>query len=153
MADKTMLGKMLVMAANAHGGQFDRGGHPYFLHVLAVMNFIHEVNTDEELLCIALGHDIIEDTSVTYKDLRDAGFSERVIDGIRALTKVKGQTYEEYKLAVFANHDAIVVKMADIRHNTDLRRLKGVSEKDLVRVVKYNKFYEELKSLRTDLNY
>jgi (p)ppGpp synthase/HD superfamily hydrolase len=97
-------------------------------------------------MCIALGHDIIEDTSVTYKDLRDTGISERVIEGIRALTKVPGETYEEYKGRVFGSEDAMRVKMADLRHNTDIRRLKGVTEKDIARMAKYHLFYMELKS-------
>ena len=139
-----MLDKMLVIATNAHSGQFDRGGNPYILHPLAVMYYLK--TNDEELMCMALGHDLIEDTSVTYKDLREAGISERVIDGIRALTKQPGQTYDEYKQNVFANIDAMKVKMADLRHNTDIRRLKGVTEKDLARMAKYQMFYLELKS-------
>jgi (p)ppGpp synthase/HD superfamily hydrolase len=99
---------------------------------------------DEELQCIALGHDVIEDTDVTYKDLKEAGMTDRIISGIRALTKVPGQTYEEYKEGVFANVDAMKVKLADLRHNTDVRRLKGVSEKDIARMEKYHRFYLEL---------
>lgn len=139
-----MLDKMLVIATNAHSGQFDRGGNPYILHPLKVMHYLK--TDDEELMCIALGHDVIEDTKVTYRDLRDAGISERVIAGIRALTKLPGQTYDEYKEGVFANVDAMRVKMADLRHNTDIRRLKGISEKDIERMVKYQKFYLELQS-------
>lgn len=137
-----MLAKMLVLATNAHSGQFDRGGSPYILHPLKVMHYLK--TDDEELQCIALGHDVIEDTSTTYQDLRDAGMSDRVIEGIRALTKVPGQTYEEYKEGVFANEDAMRVKVCDLRHNTDIRRLKGVTEKDIERMVKYQKFYIEL---------
>ena len=95
---------------------------------------------------MALGHDVIEDTKVTYKDLRDAGISERVIKGITALTKQRGQTYEEYKECIFASEDAMRVKMADLRHNTDIRRLKGVTEKDLARVAKYHTFYLEIRA-------
>ena len=138
-----MLGTMLVLATNAHAGQFDKSGAPYILHPLRVM---HTLKTDdEELQCIALGHDIIEDTDVTYKDLVDAGISQRVIEGIAALTKLPGQTYDEYKKGVFANKDAMLVKMADLRHNSDLRRLKGVTEKDIKRTVKYMMFFQELK--------
>jgi guanosine-3',5'-bis(diphosphate) 3'-pyrophosphohydrolase len=137
-----MLDKMLVIATNAHAGQFDRGGSPYILHPLRVMSFLKV--DDEELQCIALGHDVIEDTSVTYKDLRDSGISERVITGIRALTKVPGETLDEYKERVFANPDAMAVKLCDLRHNTDIRRLKGVTEKDVARMAKYHTFYVEL---------
>ena len=143
-----MLGTMLVIATNAHAGQFDRGGAPYILHPLKVMHYLK--SDDEELMCMALGHDVIEDTSMTYRDLRDAGISERVVAGIRALTKLPGQTYEEYKAGVFASEDAMRVKLADLRHNTDIRRLKGVTEKDIARMAKYHMFYMEIKSRLVD---
>lgn len=139
-----MLNTMLVIATNAHNGQFDKGGNPYILHPLKVMHYLK--SDDEELMCMALGHDVIEDTSVTYKDLRDAGISERVITGITALTKQRGQTYEEYKECIFANPDAMRVKLADLRHNTDIRRLKGVTEKDIARMTKYHTFYMEIRA-------
>ena len=139
-----LLGKMIVIATNAHAGQFDRGGNPYILHPLRVMSYLK--TDDEELMCIALEHDVIEDTSVTYRDLREAGMTERIIAGIKALTKQPGQTYEEYKAGVFANVDAMRVKMCDLRHNTDIRRLKGVTEKDITRMAKYHAFYMELKA-------
>ena len=137
-----MLAKMLVIATNAHAGQFDRGGNPYILHPLKVMHYLK--SDDEELQCIALGHDVVEDTPVTFKDLRDAGISERVIDAIRILTKMPGQTLEEYKELVFGSVDAMKVKLSDLRHNTDIRRLKGVTEKDIARMVKYQVFYTEI---------
>lgn len=137
-----MLAKMLVIATNAHAGQFDRGGNPYILHPLKVMHYLK--SDDEELQCIALGHDVVEDTTVTFKDLRDAGISERVIDAIRVLTKMPGQTLEEYKSMVFGSVDAMKVKLSDLRHNTDIRRLKGVTEKDIARMVKYQVFYTEI---------
>lgn len=137
-----MLASMLVLATNAHAGQFDRGGNPYILHPLKVMHYLK--TTDEELQCIALGHDVVEDTKTTYRDLEQAGMSQRVIEGIRALTKVPGETYEEYQQRVYANVDAMRVKVCDLRHNTDIRRLKGVTEKDIERLVKYQKFYIEL---------
>ena len=144
-----MLGKMLHIVTNAHDGQFDRGGQPYVLHVLKVMHYLK--TTDEELQCIALGHDVAEDTSVTYADLREAGMSERVITGIRALTKQPGQTLEEYKTGVFANTDAMRVKLCDLRHNSDIRRLKGVTEKDLARMAKYHQFYVEIQAKLAEL--
>ena len=139
-----MLAKMLLIATNAHAGQFDRGGTPYILHPLKVMHYLK--TDDEELQCIALGHDVIEDTDVTYRDLREAGISERVIAGIDALTKRPGETYEDYKERVYANRDAMKVKLCDLRHNTDIRRLKGVREKDLERMAKYQRFYLEIQA-------
>jgi (p)ppGpp synthase/HD superfamily hydrolase len=143
-----MLDKMLVICTNAHHGQYDRGGRPYILHPLRVMSFLK--TDDEELQCIALGHDVIEDTNTTYADLRAAGISERVIEGIRALTKQPGQTYDEYKEVVFASKDAMTVKLCDLRHNTDIRRLKGVTEKDIARMAKYHTFYLEIQTKMVD---
>lgn len=138
-----MLSKMLVLATNAHAGQTDKAGKPYILHCLKVMHYLK--SEDEELMCIALGHDIIEDTKVTYVDLWSQGYSARIIEGIRALTKQRGQTYDEYKHQVFANKDAMRVKMCDLRHNSDIRRLKGITEKDVARIAKYHQFYLEIK--------
>ena len=137
-----MLGKMLVLATNSHDGQLDKGGKPYILHCLKVMHYLK--TDDEELMCIALGHDLIEDTKVTYYELNELGFSERVIDGIWSLTKQHGQTYDEYKEQVFSNKDAMRVKLCDLRHNSDIRRLKGVTEKDVARIAKYHQFYLEI---------
>lgn len=137
-----MLNKMLVLATTRHAGQFDRGGNPYILHPLKVMYYLK--SNDEELQCIALAHDLVEDTDTTYTELREMGFSERVIQGIAALTKVPGESYDEYKVRVKANPDAVKVKMCDLRHNTDIRRLKGVTDKDLARIEKYHRFYTEL---------
>jgi len=148
MTKGEMLDRMLVLCTNAHHGQFDKGGRPYILHPLRVMSFLK--TDDEELQCIALGHDVIEDTKTTYKDLTEAGISQRVQDGIRALTKVPGETYDEYKLRVFASKDAMTVKMCDLRHNSDIRRLKGVTEKDIERIAKYHKFYLEIQARLVD---
>jgi GTP diphosphokinase / guanosine-3',5'-bis(diphosphate) 3'-diphosphatase len=137
-----LLSRMLHIATNAHHGQFDRGGQPYILHVLKVMHYLK--SDDEELNCIALGHDVIEDTKTTYAELREAGMTDRVIEGIRALTKLPGQTLEEYKAGVLDNPDAMRVKLCDLRHNSDIRRLKGITEKDIARMKKYHEFYLEI---------
>lgn len=105
-----MLSRMLHIATNAHHGQFDRGGQPYILHVLKVMHYLK--SDDEELQCIALGHDVIEDTKTTYQELHEAGMSERVIAGIAALTKLPGQTLEEYKTGVLPTQMQCVLNCA-----------------------------------------
>jgi guanosine-3',5'-bis(diphosphate) 3'-pyrophosphohydrolase len=139
-----LLGNVLVLATNAHAGQFDRGGNPYILHPMKVMHYLK--SDDEELQCMALLHDVVEDTKTTWDDLVAVGCTERVINGVKALTKMPGESYDQYKERVFANADAMKVKMADLRHNTDIRRLKGVTEKDIIRMEKYNRFYLELQA-------
>ena len=140
-----LLNKMLVLATNSHANQFDKGGNPYILHPIAVMHLLGDA--DEETRCIALGHDIVEDCNVTYKQLGELGFTPRIIEGIRSLTKIPGESYDEYKTKVKANPDAVRVKIADLTHNTDIRRLKGVAAKDMARMEKYFHFYMELVSL------
>lgn len=143
-----MLNNMIALATALHNGQYDKAGVPYILHPIKVMHYLK--TDDEELKCIAIGHDILEDTECTDVILRGHGLSDRVIRGIVAMTKTKGQSYEDYKIQVMTNPDAIRVKMADLRHNMDIRRLKGVTEKDVLRVAKYMAFYEELKEALRD---
>ena len=142
MSKGEMLSKMIKIAVDAHYGQFDKGGKPYILHCLTVM---HKLRTDdEELQCIAIGHDLIEDTDVDADTLRAEGISERVIAGIEDLTKRKGQTVEEYLTRIKRNPDVVKVKKSDLKHNSDIRRLKGVSSKDITRMIKYHEMYLEL---------
>ncbi len=139
---KQMLARMISIAAMAHENQFDKAGEPYILHTLKVLHYLN--SDDEELQCIAVGHDLFEDTHISSADLRVLDFSTRVIHGILSLTKEKGQHYEDYKQAVFNNEDAMRVKLADLKHNSDIRRLKGVSQKDFDRIAKYMQFYHEI---------
>lgn len=134
-----LLEKALVLMVNSHSGQFDKGGNPYQLHPLAVMAILN--SNDEELQCIALLHDTVEDSYVTFVQLEELGFTKRIIDAVRLLTKQRGQTYEEYCEGLFTNIDAMKVKMADLTHNSDIRRLKGIRDKDIERMVKYQKLY------------
>jgi len=145
MAKGEMLSKMISLATERHAGQFDKGGRPYILHPPTVM---HRLRTDdEELQCIAVGHDLLEDTKTTYQELLGLGFTPRVVNGILDLTKFEGRSEAVYRMAVKENPDATRVKMEDLRHNSDIRRLKGVTSKDIVRMIKYHEFYLELKAL------
>lgn len=151
-----MLSKAILIATQAHYGQFDRGGNPYISHTLTVLHKVGK--TSEEVQCIAVMHDVIEDctgkqiymdgtlVTVSFSMLAEMGMSERVIAGIRALTKMPGQTYDEYRACVMSNEDAMLVKLEDLRHNSDIRRLKGVYDKDIARMVKYQKFYLEIQN-------
>jgi guanosine-3',5'-bis(diphosphate) 3'-pyrophosphohydrolase len=131
-----MIDKMIQLAVKGHAGQFDKGGNPYILHVLKVMDNLH--TNDEELQCIAVGHDLIEDTKITAKEMLRHGISPRVVTAIEILTKKKGQTDDEYLNAVLSSVDCMRVKKADLQHNSDIRRLKGVRPKDITRIIKYH---------------
>jgi len=137
-----MLTIAIRIASKAHLGQFDKAGEPYILHPLKVMYKLK--TTDHELMAIAVLHDVLEDTTVSEEDLVDCGFSSRVIEGIKSVTKIQGESYDDYKKRVFVNRDGMLVKKEDLRHNSDLRRLKGTTEKDIKRVERYMKFYDEI---------
>lgn len=141
------LDKMITLAVKAHRGQLDKGGMPYILHPLAVMGLVSSTD-DIELLCIAVGHDLLEDTEVTVKTLGEWGFTDRVIDGIVALTKIDGETYDMYKAKVKASPDAVRVKICDLSHNMDLSRLgRRPTDKEIARYEKYSAFLMELLAL------
>lgn len=124
----------------------DKGGRLYIFHLERVSMALGP--DDLQLMTIGLGHDLIEDKGryVSYKELREGGFSERVIEGIRCMTKVPGESYEEYKAKVKSNRDSVRCKKKDIGDNSDLRRLRGVSDKDLQRMNNYITFYAELEA-------
>ena len=139
-----LLSRMILLATEAHKDQYDEGGHPYILHPLKVMYYLKTV--DEELQCIAVGHDLIEDTWVTVQDLINRNFTARIIFGIIGLTNVRGETDEEKFARLTQNVDIARVKMSDLRHNTDVRRLKGVTQKDIDRMVRYHNLYLKLEA-------
>lgn len=142
---KTILDTALTLCVTRHAGQYDKGGMPYALHPMKVMHYLK--SDDIDLMCVALLHDILEDTDTTVKELTELGFSDRVISAVKLLTKMPGQTADEYLDGIKTCKDAILVKMCDLRHNSDIRRLKGVTEKDVRRIEKYHKMFMELKAL------
>lgn len=122
------------IASKAHQGQVDQGGHPYILHLEAVA---HLVTTVEEKV-VALLHDIVEDTQVTYDDLRK-DFDDTIIQAVDAMTKrEKTEKFMGYLRRAKANPIAKKVKIADMIHNSDLTRLPfPPREEDLQREEKY----------------
>ena len=137
-----LLGRMIKLAAVAHDGQFDKGGHPYILHPLTVM---HKLRTDdEELQCIAVGHDLLEDTEVTVEELYALGMTKRIVVGIMGMTKSSGESEDAYYSHIEKSYDLIRVKKADLKTNSDIRRLKGVTDKDFLRMANYHRRFIQL---------
>jgi (p)ppGpp synthase/HD superfamily hydrolase len=130
------------IAISAHAGQVDKAGKDYIRHPETVASF---VKTDEEKAAAYL-HDTLEDSSVTADDLRKAGIPESVIRAVKLLTHDKSEDYLEYLDRVKVNPIARVVKLADLKHNSDLSRIKNVTEEDKQRLAKYQKAVEYLKS-------
>lgn len=138
-----MLNKAYQISKKAHEGQFDKGGQPYYLHPLAVSEKVQS----KDAKIVALLHDVIEDTSLTLEDLAKEGFSDTILTAIYTLTKQKGINYEDYMAKVKQNDLALVVKIADMNHNSDISRIPNPTEKDLQRVNKYKRMIKELSGL------
>lgn len=150
MTPADQLSMAISFAAAQHHLQFDKGGKPYILHCLKVMHYLKD-QTDYELMAGAVMHDVVEDTGATYEQLEQQGFSSRVIEIVRGMTKLPGQTPGEYLQQLMHNVDCVKVKLADLRHNSDIRRLKGVGEKDFKRIAKYMQMHETLTKHLQDL--
>lgn len=122
----------------------DKSGVPYILHCLHVM---HQMPKDDpELMMIAVMHDLVEDIDhVTIQTLVDMGYSARVVEGLRLLTHEGDTPYMDYIAALATNEDCVRVKMADLRHNSDIMRMKGLREKDMQRLEKYHRAFAYLK--------
>ncbi|MBQ3219704.1 MAG: bifunctional (p)ppGpp synthetase/guanosine-3',5'-bis(diphosphate) 3'-pyrophosphohydrolase [Clostridia bacterium] len=127
--------KALKLCFDAHKNQVDKTGMPYVFHPF----HLAEQMSDEISTICALLHDVIEDTEYTFNDIRNMGFPQEVIDVLILLTHEDGIPYMEYIEKISVNPIAKQVKLADLRHNSDLTRLNIVNEKALARVEKYQK--------------
>lgn len=117
------IARALFIANHAHLNQKDKQGVEYILHPINVMMLLN--TQDTELMEIALLHDTMEDNDqIDEEYIRNCGFSERVITALKLLTHAPGIPYMDYIEAIAANPDAKAVKIADLRHNTDIRRAK-----------------------------
>lgn len=130
----------LELAVEKHKNQTDKAGNPYILHPLHVME---NVNSKEGKI-VAILHDIIEDTDITEDYLLKIGLSKRIVDAVVELTRSKDIDYQEYIKNLSSNPLAKEVKLADLEHNMDLKRLPTLEEKDLERNRKYQIAYHYL---------
>ena len=138
-----MLSKAIALASALFEGKYDQGGKPYILHCLYVMYKLGP--DDEDLMIIGVLHDVVEDTHITIQDLREMGFSERVLAALELLTHRAGVPYMDYIKTLATNEDCKKVKRADLDHNSRILRMKGLRKKDFERLEKYFTAYEYLK--------
>ena len=132
--------KALRLCFKAHRDQLDKSGIPYVFHPFHVA----ESMPDEITTTVALLHDVVEDTDYTLEDLAAMGFPPAVMDALALMTHDDSVPYLDYVAVLKSNPVARCVKLADLRHNSDLSRLDVVDEKALARVEKYRKAIEML---------
>ena len=131
-------------AYEKHKDQFRKSGEPYIIHPLQVAYILSTIELDESTICAALLHDIVEDTSYTFEDLSNMGFPIEVIDVLKLLTHKEDVPYMEYVKKLSVNNTARKVKIADLKHNSDLTRLDLTKDKI---PPKYNLYLEAIKIL------
>ena len=125
--------KALELSFKAHKNQVDKSGIPYVYHPF----HLAEQMETEEAVIVALLHDVVEDTDCTLEDIRAMGFPDSVVEAIALMTHDKSVPYMDYVAKIKENPIAKAVKLADLKHNSDLSRLDVVDEKALKRVEKY----------------
>ena len=139
----SMTKKALKLCFDAHRDQTDKSGMPYVFHPF----HLAEQMPDEATTVVALLHDVVEDTEYTLEDLAKMGFSSDVIEAISLMTHSPNVPYMEYVAEIKANKIARIVKLADLRHNSDASRLDCVTPYDEERAEKYKKAIELLEDI------
>lgn len=137
----SLLGRAVAIAAEAHEYQYDKADAPYILHCIAVMQL---VAPDEDAMIVAVMHDVIEDTPRGFQreEIRwhiKRSFPPHTFEAIDALTHRDGESYDDYIERVATNYLARKVKVADLTHNLDPRRIPSyqIVDKDFERWNKY----------------
>ncbi len=133
--------KAMKIAIKVHSGQLDKGGNDYINHPIRVSENCS--SGDEKV--VALLHDTIEDGDITDDYLLIQGFPNYIVDAVMSVTRSKDESYFDFILRCKANPIGRRVKIADLKDNMDITRLKELTEKDINRLKKYHKAYNILK--------
>ncbi|MBR0261901.1 MAG: GTP pyrophosphokinase [Selenomonadaceae bacterium] len=122
-------------AKAAHSGQVDKAGVEYINHPLTVAANVGE---NISAIIVALLHDVAEDTNITITELKKKiPLTDDEVQALELLTHDKNISYFDYVAKIKSNNLARIVKAADLKHNSDLSRIKNPSQKDFARVDKY----------------
>lgn len=120
------LTKAMALAAKWHEYQVDKSNVPYVAHLMGVWNRVR--NESEDVQCVALLHDIFEDTQCLPHEVHKLG--QDIYDAVVCLTHTKRETYASYIQRVKQNPTARIVKLADLADNTSEYRLQHLNEGD-----------------------
>ena len=137
--------KAMKMAYNAHHGQTDCNGVPYIFHPY----HLAEQMNDEITTCVALLHDVVEDTNITIEQLEKV-FPKEVTEALKLLTHDDNTDYFEYIRAIKRNPVAKTVKMADLLHNSDQSRITDEKAVSAEKLEYWNKKYAKARQILSE---
>ena len=133
--------KAFFMMLRAHINQKDKAGRCYIFHPINVALGVKGIRAKT----VALLHDVLEDSDLySFKDF--SFLDEEQKEAILLLTHSEKVEYFEYIKRVKSNKLALAVKLSDLKHNSNLKRLKTITEKDTDRKNKYLKAIEILEN-------
>lgn len=139
----------------AHKGQCDKGGNHYFLHPFRVSqevkNYFFGWSSEFDKFiaeCVALLHDVIEDSFITADVLTNEGFEHAIVNRVVCMTRKEGESYMDYIKRIGEDNICRIVKMCDLKDNMDITRLEKLTDDDLARLKKYHKAYKYLNNLK-----
>ena len=125
--DEEILKKAYLYASEGHLNQKRASGEPYITHPLQVATYLADLSMDIETVVSAILHDLIEDTDVTFKDIKKEFGSEiaNIVDGVTKLDKIQYNSNEEAqadairKMVIAMSKDirVLILKLADRLHN------------------------------------
>ncbi|MEU0991493.1 HD domain-containing protein [Streptomyces sp. NPDC005953] len=145
MSQSLTLAEIEAIARAAHEGQTDKTGQPYAQHIAAVANGVRARGGSDEQIAAGWLHDAVEDHVLSLEWLQTAELPQSVKDIVLALTKGEGEDMESYTRRILATPGALLVKEADLAHNTDPQRLAALDEATRTRLIaKYAKTRELL---------
>jgi (p)ppGpp synthase/HD superfamily hydrolase len=124
--DFLSLAEVETIARRAHDGQVDKAGRPYAEHLAAVAGGVRERGGGAEQIAAAWLHDAVEDEALSPEWLAAAPLPDAVKAIVAAVTKRAGEAPEEYAARILATPGALLVKQADLAHNSDPVRLAGL---------------------------
>ena len=126
-ADFELIARAYDFARQRHEGQHRKSGHPFLQHCVEVARLLAQLRMDDTTVAAGLLHDVIEDTSATYKDV-SSQFGHKIADLIDGVTKIdrftyesreerQAETYRKMLLSMVKDIRVILIKLVDRLHN------------------------------------
>jgi len=146
----------LNFAIESHKNQFRKSGEPYVVHPILVAAIVGYISQDKTMVTAALLHDVIEDTPVTIKEIRDKFGKDvaNLVEGVTKIVEIRDESlipsnsdeklitsalsFRKILLASIKDVRVLVIKLCDRLHNMltldalEPKKQKRIAEETLV---------------------